>query len=113
MKRVQHTGTHFLTFYARSAARQYLNTGLFYRDLGARWLHDDSRWRPSKEGKRSKEGWRICTVRATKYLSGLERAGNAVLCTGRSPRHAAGMPRWRARGVRPADTNEKRKTNSR
>ena len=61
MKRVQHTGTHFLTFYARSAARQYLNTGLFYRDLGARWLHDDSRWRPSKEGKRSKEGWRICT----------------------------------------------------
>ena len=31
---------------------------------------------------------------------------------GRSPRHAAGMPRWRARGVRPADTNEKRKTNS-
>ena len=43
MKRVQHTNT----FSMRISA----TTGLFYRDLGARWLHDDSRWRPSKEKK--------------------------------------------------------------
>ena len=48
--------SHRTTLAAHSAT-----IGLFYRDLGARWLHDDSRWRPSKEGKRSKEGWRICT----------------------------------------------------
>ena len=29
--------------------RSSATIGLFYRDLGARWLHDDSRWRPSKE----------------------------------------------------------------
>ena len=32
-----------------------------------------------KRIKRSKEGWRICTVHAPKYLSGRERAGNAVV----------------------------------
>ena len=55
-------------------------TGLFYRDLGAWWLHDDrdSRWRPSIEKNDRKRGWRISAGRAPQYLSGLERAGNAV-----------------------------------
>ena len=65
---------HANTFSMRSSA----TTGLFYRDLGARWLHDDSRWRPSKEKNDQKRGWRISAGRAPQYLSGLERAGNAV-----------------------------------
>ena len=66
-KRVQHTNT----FSMRISA----TTGLFYRDLGARWLHDDSRWRPSKEKNDRKRGWRISAGRAPQYSSGLERAG--------------------------------------
>ena len=48
--RVQHTNT----FSMRSSA----TIGLFYRDLGARWLHDNSWWRPSKEknGRKSTGG---------------------------------------------------------
>ena len=38
-KRVQHTTNTF--HMSRSAT-----IGLFYRDLGAGWLHDDTRWRP-------------------------------------------------------------------
>ena len=64
------TYEHIFFFRMRSSA----TIGLFYRDLGARWLHDDSRWRPSKEKNDRKRGWRICTVRAPQYLSGLERA---------------------------------------
>ena len=54
MKRVQHTNT----FSMRSSA----TIGLFYRDLGARWLHDDSRWRPSKEknGRKRVGGFARC-----------------------------------------------------
>ena len=62
--------------------RSSATTGLFYRDLGARWLHDDSRWRPSKEKNAQKRGWRISAGRAPQYLSGLERAGNAVRAGG-------------------------------
>ena len=38
---------------------------LFYRDLGARWLHDDSRWRPSKEknGQKRVGGFLRCAPR--------------------------------------------------
>ena len=43
------------------------------------WLHDDSRWRPSKEKNDRKRGWRISAGRAPQYLSGLDRAGNAVM----------------------------------
>ena len=35
---MQHTNT--------SSMSSGSTTSLFYRDLGARWQHDDSRWRP-------------------------------------------------------------------
>jgi len=38
---VQHTNT--------SSMSSGSTTSLFYRDLGARWQHDDSRWRPKDE----------------------------------------------------------------
>ena len=45
--------SHRTTLAAHSAT-----IGLFYRDLGARWLHDNSWWRPSKEknGRKSTGG---------------------------------------------------------
>ena len=49
------------TFSMRSSA----TIRLFYRDLGARWLHDDSRWRPSKEknGQKRVGGFLRCAPR--------------------------------------------------
>jgi hypothetical protein len=40
-------------------------TSLFYRDLGARWQHDDSRWRGRRaSSKENGERPTICTVSA-------------------------------------------------
>ena len=41
---MQHTNT--------SSMSSGSTTSLFYRDLGARWQHDDSRWRPKSEFER-------------------------------------------------------------
>ena len=57
-KRVPHTNT--------SSMSGDSTTTLFYRDLGARWLHDDSRpWRPSKEknGQKRVGGFLRCAPR--------------------------------------------------
>ena len=64
-----------------------------------------------KREKRSKEGWRICTVCAPKYLSGLERAGNAVPAAAQRPEQSPGPGcQGAARHVRVGTTGSYRKT---
>ncbi len=54
-------------------------TWLFYRDLGARWQHDDSRWRPKSEFERkASDPHDLHGAVSDPDLSGLERGGNAV-----------------------------------
>jgi hypothetical protein len=69
-KRVQHTNT--------SSMSSGSTTSLFYRDLGARWQHDDSRWRPKSVVRKKSERHCFSASRAPPDLSGLERGGNAV-----------------------------------
>jgi hypothetical protein len=76
---VQHTST--------SSMSSGSTTCLFYRDLGARWQHDDSRWRPKSEFERkaSDTGFARCAPLPICPDWNVERgAGNAVACMRRN-----------------------------